>query len=219
MANDYLERSYAGWPRSYPGGAGPDGRDALAYSPAGFIWTDAAAHGKTVADFGEFTAAHHVWKNTRQAEGNWTDAYRDFISGADQIDYSCEPDIEALRPFIVTNYPGFDLNVPDIFRASRFIQDLKQFAAADNFPNLLIVWLPDDLTRAARVAVRPPPKRKSPTTTSRLGRLSRPSAIQNFGRTPVFLPSKTIRKTAGITKAPIARPPMLSVPTPNAIKS
>ncbi len=39
IATEYLERSFAGWPRSYPaGGFGLGGSDALAYSPAGFIW-------------------------------------------------------------------------------------------------------------------------------------------------------------------------------------
>ena len=150
LSTDYIERSYAGWPRSYPGGGGPDGRDALAYSPEGFIWTDAAIHGKTVADFGEFTADHHYWKKSHEVEKRWLDSYHDFINGANAIDYSCEPDIDSLRPFIVTNYVGFDLSVPDIFRASRFIQDLKQYEAADSFPNLIIVWLPDDHTSGTR---------------------------------------------------------------------
>jgi DNA-binding beta-propeller fold protein YncE len=150
LANDYVERSFAGWPRSYPAGGEPDGRDALAYSPAGFIWTAAAAHGRRVADFGEYTTAHHVWHATGKPEQSWRDSYRDFLSGAHAIDYSCEPDIAALQPFIVTNYLGFDLDVPDVLRASRFIQDLKQYEAGGHFPNLVIVWLPDDHTSATR---------------------------------------------------------------------
>lgn len=150
LANEYVERSFAGWPRSYPAGGDADGRDALGYSPAGFIWSDAASHGKSVADFGEFTTPHHYWKNSHQPETSWLDSYHDFISGAQAIDYSCEPDIAGLSPFIVTNYLGFDLDVPDIFRASRFIQDLKQYEAAKSFPNLIIVWLPDDHTSGTR---------------------------------------------------------------------
>ena len=38
MANDYMERSFAGFPRSYPFGGTDGGVDALAYSSAGFIW-------------------------------------------------------------------------------------------------------------------------------------------------------------------------------------
>ena len=156
MANDYIERSYAGWPRSYPGGAGPAGRDALSYSSAGFIWNDAAAHGKTVADFGEFTADHHVWKKSHRDVTDWLDLYHDFVNHSNAIDYSCEPDIESLRPFVVTNYVGFDLKVPDVFRAARFIQDLKEFEAADKLPNLLIVWLPDDHTSGTKFGAPTP---------------------------------------------------------------
>ena len=146
IATDYLEREFAGWARSYPGGGEPDGRDAMAYSPAGFIWTDAIEHGKTVADFGEFTTDHHHWRNPGRREPNWTDMYRDFAGGSNNIVYSCEPDIEGLRSCMVTNYVGFDLHVPDVFRASRFIEDLKKYEAANSMPNLDIVWLPDDHT-------------------------------------------------------------------------
>ena len=43
FATDYLEKSFAGFPRSYPDGMGEDEADALAYSPAGFIWDNALA--------------------------------------------------------------------------------------------------------------------------------------------------------------------------------
>ncbi len=45
IGTDYLERSFAGWPRSYPDGMGEDEADALAYSPAGFLWDNALRHG------------------------------------------------------------------------------------------------------------------------------------------------------------------------------
>ena len=41
MSTDYMEKSFAGFPRSYPDGMGDDEVDALAYSPAGFIWDNA----------------------------------------------------------------------------------------------------------------------------------------------------------------------------------
>jgi YVTN family beta-propeller protein len=152
MATDYVEREFAGWPRSYPaGGFGEEGRDALAYSPAGFIWNDALAHGKTVCDFGEFTSDHKQWKDSgRKGEPNFLDCYRDFLSGSNAIAYSCEPDIEALEPYIVTNTIGWDLDVPDIWRAAQFIKDLKQFEVTDNLPNLVILWLPNDHTSATK---------------------------------------------------------------------
>jgi YVTN family beta-propeller protein len=151
IATDYVEREFAGWPRSYPaGGFGVTGKDALAYSPAGFIWNDALAHGKTVVDFGEFTTRTKHWKNSSSTNFTFLDSYRDFIGGSNYIVYSCEPDIEALRPFIVTNTVGWDLAVPDIFRAAQFIKSLKEFEAADNLPNFVILWLPNDHTSGAK---------------------------------------------------------------------
>jgi len=152
FATDYVEREFAGWPRSYPaGGFGEGGKDALAYSPAGFIWNDALAHGKTVADFGEFTTDKKQWKDSiRKDKINFSDCYRDFTRGSNAIEYSCEPDIEAMRPFIVTNTVGWDLGVPDVWRAARFIKSLNQFEAADNLPNLVILWLPNDHTSATK---------------------------------------------------------------------
>ena len=79
MATDYVEREFAGWPRSYPsGGFGEEGRDALAYSPAGFIWNDVLAHDKTVCDFGEFTSDTKYWKSSGNTNVTFFDAYRDF---------------------------------------------------------------------------------------------------------------------------------------------
>ncbi|HUA69156.1 MAG TPA: alkaline phosphatase family protein, partial [Candidatus Saccharimonadales bacterium] len=151
MATEYVEREFAGWPRSYPAGGFAGGRDALAYSPAGFIWNDALAHGKTVCDFGEFTTDHKQWKNpNRKGEPDFLDCYHDFLSGSNAIAYSCEPDIAALGPYLMTNTIGWDLDVPDVWRAAQFIKDLKQFEAAGDFPNLVILWLPNDHTSGTK---------------------------------------------------------------------
>ena len=152
FATDYVEREFAGWPRSYPsGGSDLDTADALAYSPAGFIWNNALAHGRTVCDFGEFTSDKKQWKDpARKGKPGFLDCYRDFISGADEIALTDEPDIEALRPYIVTNTVGWDLDVPDVFRAAQFIKELKQSEQTDNFPNLVILWLPNDHTSGTK---------------------------------------------------------------------
>ena len=152
LATDYVEREFAGWPRSYPsGGFGERGADALAYSPAGFIWDNALAHGKTVRDFGEFTSTQKSWRdNTRKTKPAFLDCYHDFMNGSNAIVYTCEPDIESLRPFMVTNMVSWDLDVPDVFRAALFIQALKRFEAADHFPDLVILWLPNDHTSATK---------------------------------------------------------------------
>jgi DNA-binding beta-propeller fold protein YncE len=152
FATDYLEREFAGFPRSYPsGGDGENTRDALAYSPAGFIWNNVLAHGKTLRDYGEFATAVTRWKNSaRKDKPHFPDYYHEFLNGTDDLAIGCEPDIESLRPYLVTNTVGWDLDVPDVFRAAQFIQELKQFEAAGNFPNFVIIWLPNDHTSGVK---------------------------------------------------------------------
>jgi YVTN family beta-propeller protein len=152
FATDYMEREFAGWPRSYPsGGFGKGSRDALAYSPAGFIWNNALAHGKTLRDYGEFATAVTRWKNSaRKDKPCFTDCYHEFLNGTDNLAIGCEPDIESLRPYLATNTVGWDLDVPDVFRAALFIKELKQFEADGNFPNFVIIWLPNDHTSGVK---------------------------------------------------------------------
>ena len=50
----------------------------------------------------------------------------------------------------MTNTIGWDLDVPDVLRAAQFIKSLKQFEAADNLPNLVILWLPNDHTSGTK---------------------------------------------------------------------
>jgi len=159
IATDYVERQgTAGWPRSYPDGDGAkSGHDALAYAPTGFIWTNAAEHGKTVANFGEFTIPRKRWKDpARKDKIDFAESWKDFATGANEIDYSSEADIESLRPFIVKNTIGWDLSVPDAVRAAAFIRALKTYEQNDNLPNLVILYLPNDHTAGTN------PKRPTP---------------------------------------------------------
>jgi len=153
IATDYVEREFAGWPRSYPAGSdGEHGCDALAYSPAGFIWDDALRHGQTVVNFGEFVTAHKHWKNPtgKKKKIGFAECWHDFITGANEIENTCEPDIEAVRPFMVTNFNGWDLSVPDVWRAAFFNRALKAYAENDNLPALTIFRLPNDHTSGTK---------------------------------------------------------------------
>jgi YVTN family beta-propeller protein len=150
IATEYVERSFAGWPRSYPSGGSLDSEDALAYSPAGFIWDNALAMRRTVCDFGEFTTTHRQWKDGRTGDPNFLDCYGDFVNRTDSISIWCEPEIESLRPWMVTNTAGWDLDVPDVYRAARFIEELRRFELKGDLPNLTILWLPDDHTSGTK---------------------------------------------------------------------
>lgn len=151
MATDYMERSFAGFPRSYPDGMGDDEVDALAYAPSGFIWDSAIANGKTLRDYGEFTTTEKSWKDPdRRGKITFADHYREFRNGTDTIRLWSRPSIESLRPYVVTNTIGWDLDVPDVFRAAQFIKDLREFEARGEFPDLTLVCLPNDHTSGTK---------------------------------------------------------------------
>jgi YVTN family beta-propeller protein len=147
FATDYMEKSFAGFPRSYPDGMEDDDTDALAYSPAGFIWDNALAHGKSIRDYGEFGMTRKSWVDkTKKGEPGFLDHYREFLQGTHTINLYSEPAVESLRPYLVTNTVGWDLEVPDVFRAAQFIKELKNFEQTGNLPDLMIICLPNDHT-------------------------------------------------------------------------
>ncbi len=151
FATDYMERSFAAFPRSYPDGMGDDEVDALAYSPGGFVWDNAIAHGKTLRDYGEFGITVARWKDpAKKKSPKFLDYYHDFTSRDGEIEIHSRPAIESLRPYLATNTVGWDLDIPDAFRAAQFISELKQFEQQGGFPNLNIICLPNDHTSGTK---------------------------------------------------------------------
>jgi len=53
---------------------------------------------------------------------------------------------ESLRPILVTNTVGWDMNVPDVFRAAAIHQRAEGIEKNGNFQNLVIICLPNDHT-------------------------------------------------------------------------
>jgi hypothetical protein len=152
-----MEKSFAGFPRSYPDGMEDDDVDALAYSPGGFIWDNAVEHGRTFRDYGEFAIGIERWKDAgREGSPSFVDFYRDFKDGAGQTVVGSRPAIESLRPYLNTNTIGWSMQVPDVFRAAQYIKELKEFERAGDFPNLSIICLPNDHTSGTK-AGKPTP--------------------------------------------------------------
>lgn len=151
ISTDYMERSFAGFPRSYPDGMEDDDVDALAYSPAGFIWDNALAHGKTLRIYGEFAATEVRWTDPkRKGPIRFADHWKEFTTGAGEIRIWSRPTIESIRPYLCTNTVGWDLDIPDQFRAREFIKELRAYEAAGSLPNFLIVCLPNNHTSGTR---------------------------------------------------------------------
>jgi len=147
FGTDYLEKSFAGWPRSYPDGMGPDEVDALAYAPTGFIWDNALKHRKTLRDYGEFAIPRVRWADPkRKGEPDWTACWQEYKNPKGEIIFGSTPAIESLRPHLASNTVGWNMNVPDQFRADYFIRELKEYEKKGTFPDLILICLPDDHT-------------------------------------------------------------------------
>jgi len=157
IVNDYLERSFAGFPRSYPDGLGDEEVDALAWASSGFIWDNAIANKKSLRVYGEFAITDKRWRHPFQRGPiTFADHWRDFTNGTETITITSRPAIESLRPYLCTNTVAWDMEVPDVYRAQKFITELKQFERDDNFPNLIIMSLPNDHTSGTKPGLPTP---------------------------------------------------------------
>jgi DNA-binding beta-propeller fold protein YncE len=151
FASDYVEKSFAGWPRSYPYGSSPGSVDALAWSPSGFIWDDALTHGKTLRVYSEFCLDQSGWKDPKKkGKPDFLDYYGDFKEHTGETLVACKPSVESLRNYFCPNVTGFNLSVPDVLRAERFITELSEFERKGEMPNLIVMMLPCDHTLGTR---------------------------------------------------------------------
>ncbi len=152
FATDYMEKSFAGFPRSYPDGMEDNNIDALAYAPSGFLWDNAIAHGKTLRDYGEFAITEAAWAVPGKVDRpKFLDYYRDFVNQTHQIAISSRPGVESLRPYLNSQTVGWDLDIPDAFRAAQFIKELHEYERSGKLPNLIIICLPNDHTSGTKV--------------------------------------------------------------------
>ena len=149
VANDYLEKSFAGFPRSYPDGMEDADNDALAWSPAGFIWDSALAAGKTVRNYGEFMMPRVRWKDpAREGSPDFAACYAAWKAGpeASEVIFAAEPAVESLRPHSPLDTVGWNMSVPDQFRADVVLEELADYEQQGRYPNLTIICLPQDHT-------------------------------------------------------------------------
>jgi YVTN family beta-propeller protein len=162
MVTDYVEKNVRAWFRSYPHVQ----TDALVYDKEGFIWNDALDHGKTVRIYGEACTIH---VNGPQA---WSDIYN-HLTTKEPLSFTNVTTISRVRPILDTLYPGFDgPNVSDQFRANAFIDELRAFEnqPGDQWPNLMILALPNDHTVGTR-AGEPVPEAMVADNDLALGRI------------------------------------------------
>ena len=158
---DYIEKFFGDFTRSYP----YDGGDALAYASSGFIWDNVLAHGLTFRDYGEFVDAVIEPK-----KATFIDIYKDFLAGTNKIKITAKSNLPQLEPYICPTYVGFPNTVPDVYRANEFIKELKAYEKNNNFPNFIIMLLPNDHTSGTRPE-RPTPQAAVADNDLALGRI------------------------------------------------
>ncbi len=147
FSTDYMEKSFAGFPRSYPDGMGVDENDALAYSPTGFIWDRALERGITIRNYGEFMGPAVKWRDAKRAGGpDFPACFRAWKDKTQDVVFESWPSVESLRPFSPTDYVGWEMSVPDQFRADFVLKELEEFERKGEFPRLVIICLPNDHT-------------------------------------------------------------------------
>jgi YVTN family beta-propeller protein len=151
FSTDYMEKSFAGFPRSYPDGMGEDENDALAYSPAGFIWDNALKREITIRNYGEFMIPAVRWRDPqRRGSPDFQACYRAWNEKTGDVIFESSPAIETIRPFSPTGYVGWEMAVPDQHRADFILNELAEFEKKGEFPQLVIICLPNDHTSGTK---------------------------------------------------------------------
>jgi YVTN family beta-propeller protein len=149
-SNDILSPD---WIRSYPGG---DADDPLTYTPQGFLWTAAEAKGLSVKLYGEWSSGTTIAKKADGSAYNWTDFYNTSLckEGKAPASSCIVPDgfvhvssaIPSAAKIMDPHYPPFNLTIPDQYRMDYWIPEFQREDAANQVPNLTILWLPNDHT-------------------------------------------------------------------------
>ena len=175
IATDYMEKSFAGFPRSYPDGwmtttwtRWPIRRKVLSGTIA---WRTAKRCGTTGNSPSRASSG-----GTKRARGKpkFLDHYNEFINGTDTIEMHSDPGVESLRPLFGRQLhrlgPGRAGRATrgDLHRRTQRVRD-----ATEIFPISSSSACPT-IIPAEPVPAPPPRPRKWPTTTWPLGRLSRP---------------------------------------------
>lgn len=138
---DYLEKSFGGWPRSYP----YEGDDALAFASSGFIWDHVLRKGHTFRDYGEFVHAQIT-----PSEATWTDIYNDYLNGTSNVQIRAASPLHTLEPYLCPTFIGFPGKMQDVYRAREFIKELQAAEESGEWYDFMIMLLPNDHTTGTR---------------------------------------------------------------------
>jgi YVTN family beta-propeller protein len=154
-ANDYVEKEFGAFYRSYPS----QGGDALAYQRDGFLWNAAQKAGVSVQNFGEYIfnpynlPANSPQWNQWYAESQWLENGQ---KGPEPISNPCQytrvqSDIPSLQAISAPCFPNFQLSIPDQYRVDQWMPYFNNDVKTGQMPQLTFMWLMTDHTTGSNV--------------------------------------------------------------------
>ena len=135
IVGPYREKDRVGFRCAYDFGT-----DALFFAGCGFIWDHALLHGRSFRNYGEMD------KLTKLKGKTYDDFFTDRQNGGGKTAFTTAFTIDALRRYSCPGYPGWEMAIPDQTRADVFLQDLAAMEKKGSFPDLTIIYLPNDHT-------------------------------------------------------------------------
>jgi YVTN family beta-propeller protein len=157
--SDHLEKAFGGFTRSYT-----FGDDPLTYSSTGFLWDNALLRGLSFRNYGEMAYSEPAGK------AGFAAVYRDFATKANAIRITQKYGLPMLERYSHPGYPGWNMNVPDVLRVEAFLAEFREFERRSEFPNLVIVYLPQDHCSGTKPGM-PTPRSHMADNDLALGRL------------------------------------------------
>ena len=137
MVTPYREKDRVGYRCAYDFGT-----DALFYAGSGFLWDHALLNGNSFRNYGEMDYTAKIRGKT------YNDFFTDRETKAGKTSFLVSFKIAALRQYSCMDYPGWEMSIPDQTRADVFLKELADFEKKGTFPDLTIIYLPNDHTAA-----------------------------------------------------------------------
>jgi YVTN family beta-propeller protein len=135
IVGPYREKDRVGFRCAYDFGT-----DALFFAGCGFLWDHALLHGRSFRNYGEMD------KLTKLKGKTYDDFFTDRQNGGGQTAFTTTFFVDALRRYSCPGYPGWEMAIPDQTRADHFLKDLAAHEKKGTFPDLTIIYLPNDHT-------------------------------------------------------------------------
>ena len=131
-ATDFVQKT---WPSNY-GGHG------LSYPSEGAYLT-------------AFPSAGYIWDKCREAGVSYR-SYGEFIDAPAVAGGPCTTKVESLQDHFDPYFIGWDMSIPDVDRAARFIEEFRAFVAEGTLPRFIVMRLPNDHTEGTKTGCPTP---------------------------------------------------------------